>query len=78
MRQPALREACATAVELFYGLDPVPSFPFPPRRSWCNFAPPAPPDQNLPPREGDDPHGKAGDVPAVLIMVSEYPRPTAG
>ena len=79
VRQPALREGRATAVEPFFGLDPVPSFPFPGSALvvW-DFGTPAPPDQNLPPREGDDPHGKAGDVPAVLIMVSEYLKPNGG
>jgi hypothetical protein len=79
VRQPALRPGRATAVEPFYGLDPVPSFPFPGSALvvW-DFGTPAPPDENLPPREGDDPHGKASDVPAVLVMVAEYLKPNGG
>ena len=79
VRQPALREGRSTAVEPFYGLAPVPSFPFPDSALvvW-DFGSPAPPDVNLPPREGEDPHGKAGDVPAVLIMVSEYLKADGG
>jgi len=79
VRQPALRPGRSTAVEPFFGLDPVPSFPFPGSALvvW-DFGTPAPPDANLPPRAGDDPHGKANDVPVVLIMVSEYLRTGGG
>ena len=39
-----------------------------------DFGTPPPPDENLPPREGEDPHGKASEVPQVLVLVSEYLR----
>ena len=37
-----------------------------------------PPDQNLPPRDGRDPHGRASEVVEVLILVSEYLRTGGG
>ncbi|MBY0279355.1 hypothetical protein K2Z84_28805 [Candidatus Binatia bacterium] len=79
VRQPALRTGRATAIDPFYGLEPVPSYPFPGSALvvW-DFGTPPPPDENLPPREGDDPHGKAGDVPTVLLMVSEYLKDDGG
>ena len=79
IRQPALRPGRSTAVEPFFALDPVPSYPYPgPALVVWDFGTPAPPDANLPPREGDDPHGKAADVPQVLVMVSEYLRTGGG
>ncbi|HZR83219.1 MAG TPA: hypothetical protein VFD92_19150 [Candidatus Binatia bacterium] len=79
LRQPALRPGRASAVEPYYGLEPVPSYPYPGSALivW-DFGTPPPPVENLPPREGDDPHGKAGDVPAVLALVSEYLKTGGG
>lgn len=75
LRQPALRPGRSTALEPFFGLEPVPSYPFAGSALvvW-DFGTPPPPDENLPPRGGEDPHGKAGDVPAVLLLVAEYLR----
>lgn len=73
VRQPALRPGRSTAVTPFFQLEPVPSFPD--RGSalvvW-DFGSPLPPDTNTPPREGEDPHGKASDSAEVLLMVSEF------
>ena len=33
---------------------------------------PAPPTANIPPREGEDPHGKLGEVPDALSMVATF------
>jgi hypothetical protein len=73
VRQPALRPGRSSAVEPFYGIDPIPAYPFEGSALvvW-DFDAPAPPDTNLPPREGRDPHGAAGDEPKVLLMVSEF------
>ena len=43
-----------------------------------DFDAPAPPDVNLPPRAGDDPHGAGGRVPEVLLLVSEFLAPDGG
>lgn len=73
IRQPGLRPGRSTAVLDFWGMDPVPSYPWEGNAlvMW-DYGTPAPPVANLPAREGSDPHGNAGDVPAVLIMVAEY------
>lgn len=75
-REPALAPGRATAVEPYFGLSPVPSLPFEGSAlvTW-DFGTPAPPDENLPPREGEDPHGKASEVIDVLILVTEFLRP---
>ena len=52
-----------------YGLTPIPSYPFPGSAVvlW-DFDSPAPPDANLPPTAGRDPHGAGGSVPEVLLF----------
>ncbi len=76
LRTPALRPGRSTAVEPFFAIEPVPSLPWPGSALvvW-DFGTPPPPDEPVPPRAGDDPHGKAAGVPEVLLMVSEYLRP---
>jgi hypothetical protein len=73
VREPGLRPGRSTAVKDFWGMDPVPSYPWEGDAlvMW-DYGTPAPPVENLPAREGSDPHGKAGDVPLVLLMVTEY------
>lgn len=75
LRTPALRPGRSTSVEPFFEIEPVPSLPWPGSALvvW-DFGTPPPPDEPIPPRAGDDPHGKAADVPEVLVMVSEYLR----
>ena len=79
VREPALRAGRGTAAEDFWGLDPIPAYPFGGDALvvW-DFGTPAPPVANLPPREGEDPHGKASDVPSVLILISEYLKTGGG
>ena len=78
-REPALAPGRSSAVEPFFDMPAVPEFPFSGSAlvTW-DFGTPPPPDENLPPREGEDPHGKAADVAAILIMVSEYLRTDGG
>jgi len=75
VKQPALRPGRSTAVEPMYGLRPA-TAPFQGSAVvlW-DFDSPAPPDENLPPREGRDPHGAGGREPRVLTLVSEFLRP---
>jgi hypothetical protein len=79
LRTPALRAGRTTAVQPFFGLEPVPALPYPGSALvvW-DFDTPTPPDENLPNRGGEDPHGKAADVPQVLALVSEYLRTEGG
>ena len=79
VRQPALRPGRSTSVEPYYGLPAIPSYPFGGSGvvAW-DFDAPAPPDVNLPPRAGDDPHGAGGRVPEVLLLVSEFLAPDGG
>lgn len=74
-REPALRPGRSTSVEPFFGLEPIESFPFDGSAlvTW-DFGSPAPPDENLPPRAGEDPHGKASEVVEVLVLVTEFLR----
>lgn len=74
-REPALAAGRSTSVEPFFGLPPIESFPFPGSAlvTW-DFGTPAPPDENLPPRDGEDPHGKAAGVVEVLVLVTEFLR----
>ena len=75
VKQPALRPGRSTAVEPMFGLRPE-TAPFAGSAIviW-DFDAPAPPDANLPPREGSDPHGAGGREPRVLQLVSEFLRP---
>lgn len=79
VRQPALRPGRSTAVEAMYGLPAIPSYPFPGSAivAW-DFDAPAPPDANVPPTEGRDPHGAGGSVPEVLVLVSEFLKTGGG
>lgn len=72
-RTPALRPGRSTSVEPYFGLPPIEAYPFDGSGivTW-DFGTPAPPDENLPPREGEDPHGKASEVVDVLILVTDF------
>jgi len=72
-REPALAPGRSTSTEPYFGIPPIPGYPFSGSAlvTW-DFGTPAPPVANLPNREGEDPHGKAGDVPEVLVLISEY------
>ncbi len=73
LREPALASGRSTDRVPFFGLDAAPALPYsgPALVVW-DFGGPPPPTENTPPREGEDPHGKAGAVPAALLLVSEY------
>ena len=75
VREPALAPGRSTSVEPFFGMPAIPSYPFEGSALvvW-DFGTPAPPDTNRPPRDGEDPHGKAGDVGEVLGLITEYMR----
>lgn len=74
-REPGLAPGRSTSVEPFFGLPPIEAYPFDGSAlvTW-DFGTPAPPDENIPPRAGEDPHGKAGGVVEVLILVTEFLR----
>jgi hypothetical protein len=76
LREPALRAGRSTDVQPFFGIAPVPSYPWPGSGLvvW-DFGNLPPPTENVPPRDGEDPHGKAAEVVQVLILVSEYLKP---
>lgn len=73
LRAPALAPGRSTSVEPFFALPPIESLPFDGSALvvW-DFGTPAPPDTNFPPRDGEDPHGKAADEVRVLILVTEF------
>jgi hypothetical protein len=75
VRQPALEPGRASAVEPFWGIDAVPSFPYDGSGLvvW-DYGTPTPPVANLAPTEGSDPHGLiTSTIPAVL-MAADYLR----
>jgi len=75
-RAPTLADGRSNDTTPFWGIDPITTFPY--RGSalvvW-DFGTPAPPSNDTPPREGDDPHGKLSDVPQALGMVREFIKP---
>ena len=76
VRQPAIAQGRSNDVTPMWGIPAVPSSPFAGSVLvlW-DFGTPAPPIESVPPRSpehGDDPHGMAGDVPAVLEQVSRF------
>jgi len=79
LRAPALREGRGTAVEEFWGIEPIETYPYSGHALlvW-DFGTPPPPIENLAPRDGEDPHGKPSEVPAILIAVTEYLRSEGG
>jgi hypothetical protein len=75
LRAPGLAPGRSTDADPFWGIDTIGALPF--RGSgyvmW-DFATPAPPTQNLPNREGDDPHGKGSADARVVEMVIRFLR----
>ncbi|MCC5952279.1 MAG: hypothetical protein JJU45_09310 [Acidimicrobiia bacterium] len=73
VRSPGLGDGRSPDVEPFWGIDPVPSWPWDGSLylMW-DFGTPAPPVANVPPREGDDPHGMPADEPAALLAVVAF------
>lgn len=76
IRTPALADGRSTATEPFFGIDAIPELPYAGSGLivW-DFGTPAPPTANIPPREGEDPHGKLSDVPEALGLVVSFIGP---
>ncbi len=75
-RTPTLADGRSTAVEPFWGIDPIDTFPKAGGSAlvvW-DFGTPAPPDKNLPNRNGDDPHGKLSNEGGALALVLSFVR----
>ncbi len=76
VRTPGLADGRSTDVEPFFGIDPITSLPhIGSGLVMWDFGTPAPPTANVPPREGEDPHGKLGDVPEALGMAVAFIEP---
>ncbi|HZJ27011.1 MAG TPA: hypothetical protein VFF40_08405 [Acidimicrobiia bacterium] len=78
LRAPGLAPGRGTAVEPFWDIPTIPSFPFGGSAivMWDSGTP-APPDANLPPRSpdyGDDPHGDPRSTPEARVQKSEFLR----
>lgn len=73
---PTLADARSTDVDPFFGIDPIAELPHQGSGylMW-DFGTPAPPTDNIPPRAGEDPHGKLADVPAALQIVAAFIEP---
>ncbi|MEQ8842381.1 MAG: hypothetical protein RIB98_15455 [Acidimicrobiales bacterium] len=73
LREPGLAPGRSTDVDPFFGIDPIGSLPHVGSGyvMW-DFGTPAPPTENAPPREGEDPHGKLSDVPEALAIVADF------
>ena len=73
---PTLAEGRSPDVEPYFGIDPVGKLPHPGSAlvAW-DFGTPAPPTANTAPREGEDPHGKLGEVPQALALVAAFIQP---
>lgn len=71
--EPGLAEGRSTDVEPFFGIEPIDAFPYADSAyiMW-DFGTPPPPTTNTPPREGEDPHGKLGDVPEALGILAGF------
>ena len=75
LREPGLAPGRSPDVEPFWGLDTI-TLPAkaPGIYVMWDFGTPPPPTTNTPPTEGEDPHGKGRDEPAVLAMVAAFLR----
>jgi hypothetical protein len=73
---PALVPGRSSDVDPFFGIAEIPSTPYNGSGyiMW-DFGTPAPPTSNIPPREGEDPHGKLADVPRALEIVAAFIEP---
>ncbi|MGH9033028.1 MAG: hypothetical protein ACRDZV_12950, partial [Acidimicrobiia bacterium] len=73
IREPALAPGRSTAVEPFFGIDPVPELPFDGSALvvW-DYGTPAPPVENVAPSEGSDPHGLITTTIPAVLMASDF------
>jgi hypothetical protein len=73
VHRPVLAPGRSPIKEDVWGVPPVPTSPYKGSvlEVW-DFGTPAPPNESLPPREGDDPHGAARNVALVREQVSQF------
>jgi len=73
IRQPALADGRSTAVEPFWGILPIEELPFDGSALvvW-DYGTAAPPVENIPPRDGVDPHDSILRTIAAVFMASDY------
>ena len=73
IRQPALADGRSTAVEPFWGILPIEELPFDGSALvvW-DYGTAAPPVENIPPRDGVDPHDSILRTIAAVLMASDY------
>jgi hypothetical protein len=73
---PALADGRSPDVEPLWGIEEAEDLPYDGSALvvW-DFGTPAPPTANLPPREGEDPHGEGREDPDVVRLVTEYLAP---
>jgi hypothetical protein len=73
LRVPALAPGRATAVEPFWGIDPVAELPYDGSALvvW-DYGTPAPPVENVAPSEGSDPHGLITTTIPAVLMASDF------
>ena len=74
--QPALAPGRHTDVHPYFGIPPIPSFPFDGSAMvvWDSGVPP-PPTTNTPPTAGSDPHGKPRSQASARQQKSEFLKP---
>jgi hypothetical protein len=72
VHRPVYADGRTTAVDPWFGL-PALEYPFDGSAAvvWDSGAP-LPPDVNLPPREGDDPHGDPRNTPAAIEQIVAF------
>jgi hypothetical protein len=75
VRQPALAAGRSTAVEPLWGIPAITAWPFDGSALvvWDSGTP-APPDANIPPRGGSDPHGRPRSQISARVQKSEFLR----
>ncbi len=73
LRVPAVAPGRHSDVVPYFGIEPIPAFPFDGSAIvvW-DSGPPTPPTQNLPPRAGNDPHSRPRATPAARVQKSEF------
>jgi hypothetical protein len=76
LRVPALAPGRHSDVDPYFGIDPVPSFPYAGSAIviWDSGTP-TPPIENVAPRAGLDPHERPRATPAAQLQKSEFLRP---
>lgn len=73
IHQPAIAPGRHTDVDPYFDIPAIPSYPFDGSAMvvW-DSGEPAPPVENLPPRDGTDPHGDPRSDPAARVQKSEF------